>query len=493
MRSECSVFAEYAFFNFLCSFYLFYKLLNLKNPKILQKISFFIIFLIDSFLFCFLEANSFIFIFPTIILFNTFILSRFTQKTISLSLVTLVISEGIHYILFLLAALLTALIIAPFFYGRYDLPYVAIQFTGGLLELLLIFLLFKIKRLRRGMPFLYQIGSSATGFILSCFILLIVTIISFYDSIPDMQFLFLLIALFLIGLLLYCWWRFRITRDYREKLRQAELKALQNELIEKDNRIRKLEENNDALAKIIHKDNKLIPAMELAVCEYLEDGTTDGDTRKKGEQLASGLKTMAQDRKGTLNSYRHDEHALPVTGVCVLDALFTYMQQRALAQNINFSLHITGNIVKMTEDVISGEDLSHLLADLLENAMIAIGDNEVRSLSAYLCHNEDSCTIEISDSGNAFDVQLFEDFGQTRHTTHKDSGGSGIGLMDIWKIKKQYRASLHIIEYTPGTSIFTKKIALFFDQKNHYLIQSYRRNEIERVHMRNDMFVLQSD
>ena len=343
------------------------------------------------------------------------------------------------------------------------------------------------------MPFLYQIGSSATGFILSCFILLIVTIISFYDSIPDMQFLFLLIALFLIGLLLYCWWRFRITRDYREKLRQAELKALQNELKEKDNRIRELEENNDSLAKIIHKDNKLIPAMELAVCEYLEAESTDGDTRKKGEQLASGLKSMAQERKGTLNSYRHDEHALPVTGVCVLDALFTYMQQRALAQNINFSLHITGDIVKMTEDIISGEDLSHLLADLLENAMIAIGDNEVRSLSAYLCHNEDSCTIEISDSGKAFDVQLFEDFGQTRHTTHKDSGGSGIGLMDIWKIKKQYRASLHIIEYTPGTSIFTKKIALVFDQKNHYLIQTYRRNEIERVHMRSDMFVLQSD
>ena len=343
------------------------------------------------------------------------------------------------------------------------------------------------------MPFLYQIGSSATGFILSCFILLIVTIISFYDSIPDMQFLFLLIALFLIGLLLYCWWRFRITRDYREKLRQAELKALQNELKEKDNRIRELEENNDSLAKIIHKDNKLIPAMELAVCEYLEAEATDGDTRKKGEQLASGLKSMAQERKGTLNSYRHDEHALPVTGVCVLDALFTYMQQRALAQNINFSLHITGDIVKMTEAIISGEDLSHLLADLLENAIIAIGDNAVRSLSAYLCHNEDSCTIEISDSGNAFDVQLFEDFGQTRHTTHKDSGGSGIGLMDIWKIKKQYRASLHIIEYTPGTSIFTKKIALVFDRKNHYLIQTYRRNEIERVHMRSDMFVLQSD
>ncbi len=481
------------FFNFLCSFYLFYKLLNLKNPKILHKISFIVIFLIESLIFSFLEVKNFIFIFPAIIFFNTFILSHFAKKTISLSLVTLVISEAIYYILFLLVAFVIALVAAPFFYGRYDLPYVVIQISGGLIELLLLFLLFKIKRLRRGMPFLYQIGSSATGFILSCFILLIVTIISFYDTIPDMQFLFLLIALFLIGLLLYCWWRFRITRDYLEKLRQSELKALQNELSEKDNRIRELEENNDALAKIIHKDNKLIPAMELAVCEYLEAEATGGDTRKKGEQLANELKTMAQDRKGTLNSYCHDEHALPTTGVCVLDALFTYMQQRALAQNINFSLHITGDIVKMTEDVISGEDLSHLLADLLENAMIAIGNSKVRSLSAYLCHDENSCTIEISDSGNAFDVQLFEDFGQTQHTTHKDSGGSGIGLMDIWKLKKQYRASLHIIEYTPGTSTFTKKIALVFDRKNHYLIQTYRRNEIERVHMRNDMFVLQAD
>lgn len=481
------------FFDLLCCYYLYFKLLNFKLSQKKYAILLSFIFIGEASLFNFINACLPLFAIPVFVLLNAFILTLVTKIQLTLSLLSFTISLSVNFIFLAISGVLIGFALLPFFYGNYNLPYALIQISGGLLELLLIFLLFKIKRLRRGMPFLYQIGSSATGFILSCFILLIVTIISFYDSIPDMQFLFLLIALFLIGLLLYCWWRFRITRDYREKLRQAELKALQNELIEKDNRIRKLEENNDALAKIIHKDNKLIPAMELAVCEYLEDGITDGDTRKKGEQLSNELKTMAQDRKGTLNSYRHDEHALPATGVCVLDALFTYMQQRALAQNINFSLHITGNIVKMTEDVISGEDLSHLLADLLENAMIAIGDNEVRSLSACLCHDEDNCNLEISDSGNAFDVQLFEDFGQTRHTTHKDSGGSGIGLMDIWKIKKQYCASLHIIEYAPGTSTFTKKISLVFDRKNHYLIQTYRRNEIERVHMRNDMFVLQSD
>ena len=51
------------FFNFLCSFYLFYKLLNLKNPKILHKVSFIVIFLIESFIFSFLEVKNFIFIF----------------------------------------------------------------------------------------------------------------------------------------------------------------------------------------------------------------------------------------------------------------------------------------------------------------------------------------------------------------------------------------------------------------------------------------------
>lgn len=391
------------FFDLLCCYYLYFKLLNFKLSQKKYAILLSFIFIGEAFLFNFINACLPLFAIPVFVLLNAFILTLVTKIQLTLSLLSFTISLSVNFIFLAISGVLIGFALLPFFYGNYNLPYALIQISGGLLELLLIFLLFKIKRLR------------------------------------------------------------------------------------------KLEENNDALAKIIHKDNKLIPAMELAVCEYLEAGTTDGDTRKKGEQLASGLKTMAQDRKGTLNSYRHDEHALPVTGVCVLDALFTYMQQRALAQNINFSLHITGNIVKMTEDVISGEDLSHLLADLLENAMIAIGDNEVRSLSAYLCHNEDSCTIEISDSGNAFDVQLFEDFGQTRHTTHKDSGGSGIGLMDIWKIKKQYCASLHIIEYAPGTSTFTKKISLVFDRKNHYLIQTYRRNEIERVHIRNDMFVLQSD
>lgn len=398
------------FFDLLCCYYLYFKLLNFKLSQKKYAILLSFIFIGEAFLFNFINACLPLFAIPVFVLLNAFILTLVTKIQLTLSLLSFTISLSVNFIFLAISGVLIGFALLPFFYGNYNLPYALIQISGGLLELLLIFLLFKIKRLRRGMPFLYQIGSSATGFILSCFILLIVTIISFYDSIPDMQFLFLLIALFLIGLLLYCWWRFRITRDYREKLRQAELKALQNELIEKDNRIRKLEENNDALA-----------------------------------------------------------------------------------QNINFSLHITGNIVKMTENIISGEDLSHLLADLLENAMIAIGDNEVRSLSVCLCHDENTSTLEISDSGNAFDVQLFEDFGQTRHTTHKDSGGSGIGLMDIWKIKKQYRASLHIIEYTPGTSIFTKKIALFFDRKNHYLIQSYRRNEIERVHMRNDMFVLQSN
>lgn len=192
------------FFDLLCCYYLYFKLLNLKLTQKKYTIMIPLIFIAESILFSFINNYLSLFTIPILVFLNAFILTLITKKQLSLNLLSYTISLGINFVFLAISGMLMGLALLPFFYGKYDLPYTLIQTLSGFLELLLLFLLFKIKRLRRGMPFLYQIGSSATGFILSCFILLIVTIISFYDSIPDMQFLFLLIALFLIGLLLYC-------------------------------------------------------------------------------------------------------------------------------------------------------------------------------------------------------------------------------------------------------------------------------------------------
>ena len=61
--------------------------------------------------------------------------------------------------------------------------------------------------------------------------------------------------------------------------------------------------------------------------------------------------------------------------------------------------------------------------------------------------------------------------------------------MDIWKIKEKYRASLYVIEYNePGS--FTKKLIILLDNKNQYLISSWRAKEIVPQIRRADIHVL---
>lgn len=496
------------FFNLLCSFYLYRKILNLKMPSLFQKFEYLGFFILLSFILSFLEKYISYMVLPLCILCSIFFLMFTTRNRLSLIFPAFVISYGFSYVALLLALFIVIFSLMPLFYGRYDLPYTAIQFAASILQFVLLHLPFRIRRLQKGMPFLYQTENSYMGTVLALFILFTTAVTSFDLFNFDIVFRFLIISILFLGLILFFWWRSRITADYRMKLWQAELLALKNELSEKNEQLSVLEANNDALAKIIHKDNKLIPAMEMAVCEYLDtkSNATPEELAKKSEQLTAQLKSMSHDRKGILNAYRKSGNTLPSSGVCVLDALFSYMQKKAEASRIDFRLYLEGDLTSMTENIISAEDLSHVLSDLIENAMIAIKTYQAAKITTaassltsspavlvYLCYTPKHCTLEVSDTGAPFDIQLFQDMGQTRHTTHEDSGGSGIGLMDLWKLKKQYRASLHIYEYRTGSNPFSKKLALVFDKKNHYIIQSYRKAEIDKIRLRGDLFVLSDD
>ena len=101
----------------------------------------------------------------------------------------------------------------------------------------------------------------------------------------------------------------------------------------------------------------------------------------------------------------------------------------------------------------------------------------------------DKLFFDIYDSGIPFTIETYQNFGNICYTTHKDTGGSGIGLTDIYKLKRKYKASLQIYEYPAQTNTYTKKIRIWFDRKNHFLIQSYRAKEIEIELIRNDIHV----
>ena len=113
------------------------------------------------------------------------------------------------------------------------------------------------------------------------------------------------------------------------------------------------------------------------------------------------------------------------------------------------------------------KEFSHLLSDLLENAIIAAKSSPSGTVQIHMGMFDKIYTLKVINTGNPFPIEVLQDLGINRHTTHKDSGGSGIGLMDIWKIKEDYSATLLIDEITASSSETTSTtINILFNNRN---------------------------
>lgn len=346
------------------------------------------------------------------------------------------------------------------------------------------------RRFKKGMKYLYK---EPIATVMSIIGIAIITCLTIPQVIILPDYRAKLISLLILAsacLLLFLWQR-QIKRYYLSKLRKLELESLRQELEEKDETIQKLMESNDNLARTIHKDNKLIPAMLSAVNDYLSyTGDENSEQTSHGKLLAEQLRKLGCDRMELLAKSTRLNESLPQTGDAVVDAMLDYMGKRAEAEKIKFQVKLHPDFCSKIGTEVSEADLTHLLSDLIENALIASKTVNHKSVLVHLGVLDNAPTLEISDSGIPFAPEVYQDFGLSRHSTHLDNGGSGIGLMDIWKLKKKYAASLHIYEYPPTPEGFTKKICLVFDHKKHYLIRSFRSKELLKVQTRGDLYIL---
>ena len=304
--------------------------------------------------------------------------------------------------------------------------------------------------------------------------------------------LLIFIATFL-SLCFIIWWRRKLTQSYVEKLRVSEVETLYKEISDRDLEIEKLHAHNAQLGQIIHKDNKLIPAMELAVRSYLQTATLmePEEAKQMGTELLAKLERMSADRAGIVRTYKENNTFRQRTGVPSIDAIVDFMENKASNFGIEYGYQFDKGIKEKLYAYVSEDDFMHLLSEINDNAIIATTYSEKKVVHVHIGFIQDLLFIDISDSGIPFTPETYQNLGMLQHTTHGDDGGSGIGLMDLAKLKKQYKFSLQIYEYPSDESIYTKKIRLLFDKKNHYLIQSYRAREIRSMVMRNDLHVLQ--
>lgn len=481
------------FFFIICMIYTYLKLLNIKGNY--QKFFSIIIFsLLLSISIPIIPKQYFIIrylLFPILYFYYIFLISK---KKTTIILVTTIISFAISYMALTLAGFILATIVIPLSPQQTPLHPLFIL-VGGIIQFVLIHFLFSIKRLKNGMPFilnnqLLNIGIILSSCVLGYFIFLPKIILAIYPLN-----LFTMTLILFLALLLLIWWRRKITQSYVEKLRISEVEALYKEISDKDLEIEKLHVNNDELARIIHKDNKLIPAMELAVRNYLQaaDSMTLEDVKQMGKDLLTHLERMSEDRQGIIHTYQEKTAYHQRCGLASIDAIVDYMEKRASDSGIEYHYQYDKDIKEKLSAYINETDAMHLLSDIIENAIIATTDQDKKMICVHIGFIQDILFMDISDSGIAFDPETYQNFGILKSTTHADHGGSGIGLMDLGRLKKQYKFSLQIYEYSPDSSDYTKKIRLLFDKKNHYLIQSYRAKEISSIVTRNDLHIFSSN
>lgn len=477
-----------SFFLLIIGFYVFLKLNNCKTSiRIYTQI------LVSSL--CLSMLNALIAMqistiyFPLLLFFFFMTLFVLVKKQNIFSIPYGFVSIGLSFISYSLHALIITLICFVFTSDAVVtyVPYLAV--ITGILSSITIILLLRSKRIKKTLQLICSNNNIYMyAFLFFCIVLIVVIAQAKIQAIGNNN-IYLIVLITIMFILLHIIRR-EIQKYYLSRLKKLELESLRQELAEKDAMIQKLKDSNDHLAHLVHQDNKLIPAMESAVQHYLTDAASTPETQLvKGQALAQELQRLAEDRQGNLTSYQ-SLRDLPHTGHAGVDAMLSHMQERALAQNIEYKLQIAADFSTAIDNQISEADLVHLLSDLIENAIIATKTCEHREIFISLGMPNGVPSIEVRDSGTPFSPSVYQDFGIEKHSTHMDDGGSGIGLMDIWSLKRNYAASLHIHEYAPETAPFTKRITLLFDRKNHYLIRTFRPQEILKCRARTDMYVL---
>lgn len=445
----------------ICNFIIYRKSLNIPASKRQLFVSFLISVPVATL------ATIFNQIFPGLDFCVTFILSPLIFKLMyknnwNITIFVSIFAIAISFFFNIIAIALTipiALTLGASMNYNYSFDVISYCIIG-FISILLSYGLFRIKRFKYGFTFLSNKYFSDISIVLSSGIIFIYTFFRF-GQIRSIHNLILVFAFILvISLFLYITIKKQLTQHYISRITERRINSLENELDLLQKKISSLECHNDKLNSIIHKDNKLIPAMELAVKEVLISYTPT-----KAEQLLEQLNTLTNERKGIITNYEYSNISIAHIQNIRINSIINYMYRKGLEQNIDFKFTCFGDISKMVVDIVSEEDICTLIADLVENALIATNLVSNKHLLLSIEALPENYSICVYDSAEFFSKEVIKRLGKKRYTTHKDTGGIGIGLMTTFELIKKYNASFSINEQIDKAP-YTKCVSIVFDN-NH--------------------------
>ena len=348
-----------------------------------------------------------------------------------------------------------------------------------IIETVILMIFFNIKRFKKGFAFLdNNVNSEYTNAIVinvSVVIILAYYVFGNYYGNLTKQLLICFIVLSIIMIIIVIK---TLTLYYKQKLLAKNIEDYKSEIALKDAQIKSLSDEKYKISKLnhefynrqkalIHKVEE-ITSMNTEIADELDLSKQINDLTKEYTDKAQEIKTLDK---------------LPTTGIVEIDDMFKHMQSECDSKKIQFNLKINGNIYHMINNKIPQSRLVTLIGDHLRDAIIAIdfSNNTFKSILAVLGENNGVYEFCVFDTGIEFKIDTLLNLGLKPATTHKDSGGTGIGFMTTFETMKETKASLIIDEMREMSNTdYTKSVTIRFDGKNEYRIKSYRSDEIKR-------------
>ena len=344
---------------------------------------------------------------------------------------------------------------------------------------LLILGFFKIKRFSKGLNFLQsKINNDYIDiFMINMSAIIALTYCLFGDYYGDVtrKIFITFIALAIIMIIML---RKTLILTYKQKLLDNTIKQYEKEIKEKDDKINELANEKFNISKINHEFYNRQRALELKVEETLSSLNVEF-----GEELnlQDKIKELTKEYSDNLQKVSKLP-SIPKTDIEGIDNMFRYMQTECYKNNIDFKLQINCNINHIINNYIPQNKLETLIGDHIRDAIIAInsGNAKYRSILIILGIRDNYYEICICDTGIEFEIDTLIKLGKEPITTHKSTGGTGIGFVTTFETLNKCKASLIIEEkQRVSNSDYTKSVIIRFDNKNEYKIKSYRADSIK--------------
>lgn len=370
-------------------------------------------------------------------LINGVIVTVVTKFKIKYSVVVTFIALMISYLAYIVSVIITAIIINVF---KINIATDEVKslFLIVFIQCLILYIFFKQKRLKNGIQFLQDDKMiNSIGIIGFGFIGITIIIYSLFDNSKGQEFIIKLTSGLLIeAICLFIWIKKKITKYYKQKLKEQTVADLQNEIKEKDNKINEILEENKAIATINHKYSNRIKALEefsskiVSKPELVEKMKTEF-----GEDytaFAAQIKRISQEYSNEMKTKVTKENAIPKTGIFGIDTLLEHMSTEVTKSNISLDLKINASINYMVEDIISESALETLLGDHIKDAIIAINcsNNTNRRILVVISIVDKCYEINFYDTGIEFEIDTLIKLGKEQITTHKETGRKWNRLYD---------------------------------------------------------------